>query len=105
MATIYDEVYQRARRDPEGFWAAAAEDVHWERRWDRVLDSSRPPYYRWFQGGRLNTCFNALDLLLSRHHEGDLGEGLERVVGQRDYAPLLRFHQHGVNQRHVALNR
>jgi propionyl-CoA synthetase len=66
MATIYDEVYQRARRDPEGFWAAAAEDVHWERRWDRVLDSSRPPYYRWFQGGRLNTCYNALDLHVDR---------------------------------------
>ncbi|MFI5374272.1 MAG: propionyl-CoA synthetase [Candidatus Rokuibacteriota bacterium] len=66
MATIYDEVYQRARRDPEGFWAAAAEDIHWERRWDRVLDSTRPPYYRWFQGGRLNTCYNALDLHVDR---------------------------------------
>jgi len=66
MATIYDEVYQRARRDPEGFWAAAAEDIHWERRWDRVLDSSRPPYYRWFQGGRLNTCYNALDVHVDR---------------------------------------
>ena len=66
MATIYDEVYQRARRDPEGFWAAAAEDIHWERRWDRVLDSTRPPYYRWFQGGRLNTCYNALDVHVDR---------------------------------------
>ena len=66
MATIYDEVYQHARRDPEGFWATAAEDIHWERRWDRVLDSSRPPYYRWFPGGRLNTCYNALDLHVDR---------------------------------------
>ena len=66
MATIYDEVYQRARRDPEGFWGAAAEDIHWERRWDRVLDSSRPPYYRWFPGGRLNTCYNALDVHVDR---------------------------------------
>jgi propionyl-CoA synthetase len=66
MATIYDEVYQRARRDPEGFWAAAAEDIHWERRWDRVLDSTRPPYYRWFSGGRLNTCYNALDVHVDR---------------------------------------
>ena len=61
MATSYDEVYQHSRRDPEGFWAAAAEDVHWERRWDRVLDATRPPYYRWFAGGVLNTCYNALD--------------------------------------------
>ncbi|HET8532564.1 MAG TPA: propionyl-CoA synthetase [Methylomirabilota bacterium] len=66
MATIYDEVYQRARRDPEGFWAAAAEDIHWERRWDRVLDATRPPYYRWFSGGRLNTCYNALDVHVDR---------------------------------------
>ncbi|HEY7204266.1 MAG TPA: propionyl-CoA synthetase [Methylomirabilota bacterium] len=66
MATIYDEVYQRAQRDPEGFWGAAAEDVHWERRWDRVLDSTRPPYYRWFAGGVLNTCYNALDAHIDR---------------------------------------
>ena len=61
MTSLYDEVYARAERDPEGFWAAAAEDVYWERRWDRVLDASRPPYYRWFAGGSLNTCYNALD--------------------------------------------
>jgi propionyl-CoA synthetase len=61
MRSLYDEVYARAERDPEGFWAAAAEDVYWERRWDRVLDARRPPYYRWFAGGRLNTCYNALD--------------------------------------------
>ena len=66
MATIYDEVYRRAQQDPEGFWAAAAEEIHWERRWDRVLDASRPPYYRWFPGGRLNTCYNALDVHVDR---------------------------------------
>jgi propionyl-CoA synthetase len=66
MATIYDETYRRAQQDPDGFWAAAAEDIHWERRWDRVLDASRPPYYRWFPGGRLNTCYNALDVHVDR---------------------------------------
>src|ERR1700675_3798277 len=66
MATIYDEVYRRAHDDPEGFWAARAEDIHWEKRWDRVLDASRPPYYRWFAGGMLNTCYNALDLHVDR---------------------------------------
>src|SRR5260221_2079129 len=66
MATIYDEVYRRAHEDPEGFWAARAEDIHWEKRWDRVLDASRPPYYRWFAGGVVNTCYNALDLHVDR---------------------------------------
>ncbi|HEX7216469.1 MAG TPA: AMP-binding protein, partial [Methylomirabilota bacterium] len=66
MTTIYEEVYRRSQRDPEGFWGAAAEDVQWERRWDRVLDSTRPPYYRWFAGGVLNTCYNALDVHIDR---------------------------------------
>jgi propionyl-CoA synthetase len=54
-------VYQRSLTDPEGFWGDVAESVDWEKRWDRVLDDSRPPFYRWFSGGSLNTCFNALD--------------------------------------------
>ena len=58
----YTGVYQRALNDPEGFWAEAAEDIHWDKRWDRVLDDSRPPFYRWFTGGALNTCYNALDV-------------------------------------------
>jgi propionyl-CoA synthetase len=64
--TRYDDVYRRSLRDPEGFWAAAADDLTWDRRWDRVLDDSRPPFYRWFTGGALNTCYNALDAHIER---------------------------------------
>jgi propionyl-CoA synthetase len=67
--TKHAEAYERSLRDPEGFWGEAAEDVHWFRRWDRVLDASRPPFYRWFVGGETNTCYNAVDL----HVEGDRG--------------------------------
>jgi propionyl-CoA synthetase len=74
MKSQYDEVYARSMRDPAGFWAAAAEDLYWERRWDRVFDDSRPPYYRWFTGGRLNTCYNALDLHVDR------GRGKQRAL-------------------------
>lgn len=66
----FDELYQRSIRDPDGFWGEAAEALHWERRWDKVLDDSRPPFYRWFSGGKLNTCFNAVD----RHVEAGLGD-------------------------------
>jgi len=47
--------------DPEGFWAEAAEAVRWTRGWSKVLDASKAPFYRWFVGGELNTCFNAID--------------------------------------------
>jgi propionyl-CoA synthetase len=64
--TLFDEVYARSMNDPEGFWAEAAQDVHWYRKWDRVLDSSRAPLYRWFVGGVTNSCYNALDLHVER---------------------------------------
>ncbi len=57
----YSEAYQRALHDPEGFWGEAAAAIDWIRPWDRVLDDSNPPFYRWFTGGVLNTCHNALD--------------------------------------------
>jgi propionyl-CoA synthetase len=66
MASVYEQIYQRSMREPEKFWAEAAEDIYWDKRWDRVFDDSRKPFYRWFNGGRLNTCFNALDLHVER---------------------------------------
>jgi propionyl-CoA synthetase len=61
MPTGYAETYRRALERPEEFWAEAAEAIDWECRWDRVLDASRPPFYRWYAGARLNTCWNAVD--------------------------------------------
>ncbi len=61
MGQSFDDVYQRSIDDPEGFWAEAAGDIDWIRPWDQVLDRSNPPHFRWFRGGRLNTCFNCLD--------------------------------------------
>ena len=61
MQSRYEETYRRSLADPEGFWSEAAEAIDWDRRWDKVLDASTPPFYRWFPGARLNTCHNALD--------------------------------------------
>jgi propionyl-CoA synthetase len=61
MAMSYLDTYRRSIEQPEAFWSEAAEAIAWERRWERVLDTSRPPFYRWFVGARLNTCWNALD--------------------------------------------
>src|SRR4029453_15614089 len=72
MRGSYEEIYAWSLQDPEGFWAEAAEALTWERRWDRVLDDARPPFYRWFAGGRLNTCYNAGD----RHVEAGRGDQL-----------------------------
>jgi propionyl-CoA synthetase len=62
MSELYDRAYARSIHDPEGFWGDAAEDVHWTKKWDRVLDASRENFPRWFPGGLTNTCYNALDI-------------------------------------------
>jgi propionyl-CoA synthetase len=59
---IYRSLYVRSLEDPQGFWGEVAEAVHWSKKWERVLDDSNKPFYRWFTGGELNTCYNALDL-------------------------------------------
>ncbi|HEX9585176.1 MAG TPA: propionyl-CoA synthetase [Gammaproteobacteria bacterium] len=61
MSNRYDEAYKRSIEDPEGFWGEVSEAIHWDRKWDKVLDDSKAPFYRWFVGGELNTCYNALD--------------------------------------------
>ncbi len=71
MSTPYDAVYQRSLKNPEDFWAEVAEDCHWFKKWDRVLDDSRKPLYQWFTGGELNTCYNALDFHVDDRGRGD----------------------------------
>jgi propionyl-CoA synthetase len=66
----YADSYQRSLEDPDQFWAEAAAGIDWYETWERVLDDSRPPFYRWYSGATLNTCYNALD----RHVENGRGE-------------------------------
>ncbi|MBV9208388.1 MAG: propionyl-CoA synthetase [Actinobacteria bacterium] len=57
----YAEEFHRSLTDPEGFWGEAAAGIEWYQQPAAVLDASNPPFYRWFPGGMLNTCFNAVD--------------------------------------------
>lgn len=61
MVGEFEQIYQQSLAQPEAFWAAAADDIDWFKKWDRVKDDDNPPFYRWFVGGRTNTAYNALD--------------------------------------------
>ena len=80
----YEGAYARSMEDPEGFWAEAAEDLHWFRRWDEVFQWEYPNF-RWFVGGQTNICYNALDRHLTTERRNKaaliwLGEdGTEQV--------------------------
>ncbi len=66
----YIDTYNRSLQDPDGFWGEAAEAISWDKKWDKVLDDSNKPFYRWFTGAMLNTCYNAVD----RHVENGRGD-------------------------------
>jgi propionyl-CoA synthetase len=66
----YTEAFRQSIEDPEGFWGGAVPAIDWYRQPAAVLDRSSPPFYRWFCGGVLNTCFNAVD----RHVRDGRGE-------------------------------
>lgn len=80
-ANINDpDVYQKASCYLEGFWGELAHEIHWFREWDKVLDW-HPPHAQWFAGGKLNACYNCLDVHMEKRAdktaiiwEGEMGE-------------------------------
>jgi propionyl-CoA synthetase len=90
----YREVYERAKADPEGFWAEAAGLVDWIEPPKRVFDAGAGIYGRWFPDGVVNTCFNLLD----RHVAGGRGEQIAIIhdsavtgtIRRLSYAEVLR---------------
>ena len=66
----YDAIFKRSIESPEEFWGEAAKDITWYKEPEKVLDASNPPFYKWFPGGKMNTCYNAID----RHVENGKGD-------------------------------
>ena len=66
----FNFAYRSSLDTPTEFWGDAAQDIAWDRPWDMVLDADAKPTARWFVGGELNTCYNAVD----RHVDGGRGD-------------------------------
>ncbi len=70
QANATRQMYADAAEDREAFWAAQADYLHWDTRWQQVLDWSNAPFGKWFVGGKLNVAYNAVD----RHVEAGNGD-------------------------------
>src|SRR5260370_17579818 len=89
----YEEIHRRSLADPEGFWGEIGSALTWDRPWDRVLDRTNAPFYRWFTGGVLNTCYNALDVHVKGRRAEQLAliyaSPLSNTVSTSTYPPFL----------------
>jgi len=62
MNKKFDEIYQNSIESPENFWKEVSDDIFWFKKPTKILNKSNPPFYKWFDDGVTNTCYNALDL-------------------------------------------
>src|SRR5436853_4877702 len=54
------KIYKKAQKNPQDFWAKQAEELDWFQKWNKILDW-KPPFAKWFIGGKLNACYNCVD--------------------------------------------
>ena len=100
MRDSYQDIYDSWTANPEGFWGAAAEDIHWFKAPESVFDPSQGAYGRWFAGGETNTCYNCIDRHIQvgrgapgdhadRRRRSEIHPGFERELG-RPHDPIGR---------------
>ena len=62
MSKKFSEIYDQSLQNPEKFWQEASNDIFWFKKPTKILNKSNPPFYKWFEDGVTNTCYNALDI-------------------------------------------
>ena len=89
----YDQLYKRSIEDREGFWAEEAKRLKWYKKWDKVLDESNKPFYKWFTGGKTNIIQNAIDRHLTTWRRNKLA-----LIWEGEPGDLRTFSYHALNR-------
>ncbi|HKP69584.1 MAG TPA: acetate--CoA ligase [Pyrinomonadaceae bacterium] len=88
----YERLYAEAAADPQAFWAKQAEDLHWFKKWDTVLEWNEP-FAKWFVGGKLNISYNCLDRHLDTWRKNKAAIIWEGEPGEIKTITYLQLHQ------------
>lgn len=89
----YDQLYKKSIRKREEFWGEQAKNLEWYKKWDKVLDASNPPFYKWFVGGRTNIIQNAIDRHLKTWRRNKLA-----LIWEGEPGDLRTFSYHALNR-------
>jgi acetyl-CoA synthetase len=89
----YDDIYKYSVENREKFWAQRAEKLQWFKPYDTVLDSSNPPFYKWFTGGKINIVHNAVDRHLANWRRNKIA-----VIWEGEPGDTRIFSYHELNR-------
>ena len=89
----YDDLYRHSIEQPEAFWAEAAKAIDWETPPQQILDDSKPPFRRWFVGGRTNLCHNAIDRHLTARADQPALIAVSTETGKRQTWTYAQLHR------------
>jgi len=80
----WDALAAKADKDLQGFWADEASELEWYKKWDKVLDDSNKPFFKWFVGAKTNIVHNAIDRHLKTHRKNQLALIWESEDGKQE---------------------
>jgi acetyl-CoA synthetase len=89
----YESIYRRSITDREGFWTEEASKLEWFKPWDKVLDDSNKPFYKWFTGGKINIIQNAIDRHLKTWRRNKLA-----IIWEGEPGDVKTFSYHALNR-------
>ena len=89
----FEEMARAAEKDLAGFWGARAEEFDWFKKWDKVLDESKKPFYKWFVGGQVNIAYNCLDRHVKTWRRNKLA-----IIWEGESGEVRTFSYHALNR-------
>ena len=88
-----DDLDNRAKKDYPGFWSEIANELHWFQKWDKVIDDSDKPFYKWFTGAKTNIVYNCLDVHVKTFRRNKLALIWEGENGESKTMSYFALHR------------
>lgn len=89
----WDKLNKEAHADYAKFWSDRAEELHWFKKWNRIIDDSKKPFYKWFTGAKTNISYNCLDVHVQTHRRNKIALVWEGENGDFEAMSYYRMHQ------------
>ena len=89
----WDKLEARVKADPEGFWSEQAKELHWFKKWSKVVDDTNKPFYKWFTDAKTNIAYNCLDAHIDTPRKNKIALIWEGENGEHSTMSYFRLHR------------